>query len=36
MDFSGFNSAEQAHMSKVIEKRQVRRLRCLVKRVGGN
>jgi len=24
MDFSNFNSAEQAHMTKVIEKRQVR------------
>jgi len=26
MDFSGFNAAEQAHMTKVIEKRQVREL----------
>lgn len=24
MDFSGFNNAEQAHMNKVIEKKQVR------------
>jgi hypothetical protein len=24
MDFSGFNAAEQAHMTKVIEKKQVR------------
>jgi hypothetical protein len=23
MDFSGFNAAEQAHMTKVIEKKQV-------------
>jgi len=26
MDFSGFNAAEQAHMTKVIEKKQVRML----------
>jgi hypothetical protein len=26
MDFSGFNAAEQAHMTKVIEKKQVRTL----------
>jgi hypothetical protein len=24
MDFSGFNAAEQAHMTKVIERKQVR------------
>ena len=26
MDFSGFSAAEQAHMTKVIEKKQVRLL----------
>jgi hypothetical protein len=29
MDFSGFNAAEQAHMTKVIEKKQVRSLSLL-------
>ena len=28
MDFSGFNAAEQAHMTKVIEKKQVCSLSC--------
>ena len=28
MDFSQMNAAEQAHMSKVIEKKQVRRVCC--------
>jgi hypothetical protein len=34
MDFSGFNAAEQAHMTKVIEKKQVRLLSLCLRLVA--